>query len=143
MAVQVNNVLMHGTSGSFSRQITFKQYNGRTVLAHYPDMSKVVYTKAQIAERFRFRLAVAYARSVIADPVKKKLYSGKKHFSAYHAAIAEYIRASKAEEKALPNAVAEESLPNSTTAKIQSPATAISPAISAAKNSAITDQAPS
>lgn len=89
---------MHGTSGSFSRQITFKNYNGRTVIAHYPDMSKVIYTKAQIAERFRFKLAVAYARAIIADPIKKKAYSRKKHSSAYHAAIAEYIHSSKAEE---------------------------------------------
>lgn len=99
MAVQRNNFLMHGTSGSFSRQITFKQYNGKTVVAHYPDMSKVIYSKAQLAERIRFKLAVAYARSVIADPVKKKIYAKKKHFSAYHAAIAEYINTSKAEEK--------------------------------------------
>ena len=99
MAVQKNNVLMHGTSGSFSRLITFKQYNGRTIVSHYPDMSKVVYTKAQIAERFRFKQAVAYARAVIADPQRKKTYAKKAHISAYHAAISEYIRASKAEEQ--------------------------------------------
>ena len=108
MAVQHNNIVMHGTSGSFSRLITFKQYNGRTVVAHYPDMSKVVYTKAQIAERFRFKLAVAYARAVIADPAKKKAYSHKKHTSAYHAAIADYINTSKAEERGKAITAAEE-----------------------------------
>lgn len=90
---------MHGVSGSIGRQIVLKQYKGKTVVAHYPDMSKVVYTKAQLAERVRFKLAVAYARSVIADPIKKKAYSSKKHLSAYHAAIADYLNKSKAEEK--------------------------------------------
>ena len=97
---------MHGTSGSIGRQIVLKQYNGKTVVAHYPDMSKVVYTKAQLAERIRFKLAVAYARAVIADPAKKKSYSSKKHFSPYHAAISDYLNRSKAEEKEKPSIVA-------------------------------------
>ena len=141
MAVQRNNIVMQGTSGSFSRLITFKQYNGRTVVAHYPDMSKVVYTKAQIAERFRFKLAVAYARAVIADPRKKKAYSGKKHTSAYHAAIADYINTSKAEEKGKAVTAAEEK-PLSTTTKVQEP---IMPPLTEALSlsPAPTDQAPS
>ena len=98
---------MHGTSGSFSRLITFKHYNGRTIVSNYPDMSRVVYTKAQIAERFRFKLAVAYARTVIADPLKRKAYSNKKHVSAYHVAISEYIRKSKAEERSLKTTIPE------------------------------------
>ena len=41
MAVQQGNMIIHGTSGSFSRQITFKQYNGRTVMAYYPDTEEL------------------------------------------------------------------------------------------------------
>ncbi len=143
MAVQRDNIVMHGTSGSFSRLITFKQYNGKTVVAHYPDMSKVVYTKAQIAERFRFKLAVAYARSVIADPVKKKAYSGKKHFSAYHAAIAEYINTSKAEENAKSNTPVENKL-SSAPIKIHSTITTPGLAIVSGIHAlSFTDQPPS
>ena len=133
---------MHGTSGSFSRLITFKQYNGRTVVAHYPDMSKVIYTKAQIAERFRFKLAVAYARSVIADPVKKKAYSSKKHFSAYHAAIADYINTSKAEEKKIANTSAEEA-PLRITTKVQRSVTPALTTESVINTFSFTEQPPS
>ena len=133
---------MHGTSGSFSRQITFKQYNGKTVIAHYPDMSKVVYTKAQIDERFRFKLAVAYARAVIADPVKKKAYSSKKNFSAYHAAIADYINTSKAEEKRQKNAAAEEE-PINTAAKNQVPITSALATVSGSPSFSSAGQVPS
>ena len=55
---------------------------------------------------------------VIADPAKKKAYSHKKHASAYHAAIADYINTSKAEERGKAITAAEEK-PVSTATKIQ------------------------
>ena len=142
MAIQRNNIVMHGTSGSFSGLITFKQYNGKTVVSHYPDMSKVIYTKAQIAERFRFKLAVAYARNVIADPVKKKAYSSKKHISAYHAAIAEYINKSKAEERQQSTPATEEKQ-SRTVADIEPLQVSVSKMTFPHLNYYLTDQAPS
>ena len=42
--------------------------NGKTTGSKIPDMTKVVWSKAQKAHRRKFKQAVAYAKSAMADP---------------------------------------------------------------------------
>lgn len=90
----LNNPLYRDYHGHIDKLIVIKQYAAKTVMTAYPDMSKVVWSAAQAGERSRFAQAVAYAKSIIADPQRKAAYKaridpGKKVFNA---AIAEYMR---------------------------------------------------
>ena len=79
---------------------------------------------------------------VIADPAKKKAYSHKKHASAYHAAIADYINTSKAEERGKAITAAEEK-PVRTATRIQEAAMPALKTRALPLRTAPTDQAPS
>ena len=48
--------------------VVFRQFKGRTVVQRAPDMSRVVPTPAQLAQRARFQQAAAHARAILADP---------------------------------------------------------------------------
>jgi hypothetical protein len=95
MAIQKRNVLTRGLSGKINDQLLYKQYSFGTVVGKIPDRSRVVLSKKQKSCNTSFSLAVAYAQSVISDPVKKAKYqsglaAGK---TVYHAAIAEFLEA--------------------------------------------------
>lgn len=68
------NLLIKGLIGSINKQLVLKQYGKTTVISTYPDMSRVVKTEKQKKENSRFREAVAYAKSQMADPVAKAEY---------------------------------------------------------------------
>jgi len=93
MAQSVNSVLLHHLSGHIGKQVVVKHYGKKTVVTAYPDMSKVKPSKLQKAKRNDFAEAVAYAQSILHDPVKKKAYAKKlkKGVSVYHAAITEWM----------------------------------------------------
>ena len=97
MARTRSNVILHGLSGLIGQQVVIKQYGTKTVLSKYPDMSKVKYNKAQKAEQGLFREAVAYARGILNDPIKKKAFAKKlkKGEIVYNAAIKEYMAKAK------------------------------------------------
>ena len=95
----------HGPIKSFSGsldkedQYTFRRTRkgkgGRTILIKKPDMSKVQWSPDQKAARSHFGEAVAFAKSVLADPELKKAYdkrARRKGTDAYHLAISEYNR---------------------------------------------------
>lgn len=67
------------------------------VLSAYPDMSKVKRTKKQKDNNSLFQDAVAYARSVLADPKKVKAYKAKLKpgKTVYHTALSEYLNSKK------------------------------------------------
>lgn len=93
MAIQKKNVLTKGLSGKVNDQLLYKQYSYGTVVGKIPDRSRVVLSKKQKSCNTSFSLAVAYAQSVISDPLKKARYqsrlpAGK---TVYHAAIAEFL----------------------------------------------------
>ncbi len=93
MARQSKNVLTKGLSGKINGQLLFKQYSYGTVVTKIPDRSKVILSEKQKECNLTFRKAVAYARKIIHDPVKKaeyesKLAGGK---TVYHTALAEYL----------------------------------------------------
>jgi molybdenum cofactor biosynthesis enzyme len=93
MASVYNNILLEGASGALGKQIVIKNYNGKTVITAYPDMSRVKPSKHQKTRRNIFKEAVAYAQAINNDLSRKVVYKKKlkKGQSVYHAAIAEFM----------------------------------------------------
>lgn len=94
MATQRNNLLTKGLTGSINRQLLFKQYAYGTVVSKMPDRSKVILSDDQKKANRNFQRAVAYAKSIINDPVKKASYLTKvpPGKTIYHYAIREYLK---------------------------------------------------
>ena len=91
MAVS-NSPYLKNYRGNLRKTVVVKQAH-KTIVTGYPDMRRVKYNKAQRTAQSRFAEAVAYARSVINDPVKKAIYSkllpkGKR---LYNAALQEFL----------------------------------------------------
>ena len=79
--------------GQIGKQIVVKQYGNKTVITAYPDMSNIKPSKLQKQKRKKFAAAIAYAQSIIHNPVRKAAYAGKlkKGARVYNAAIREYM----------------------------------------------------
>lgn len=92
MAKITGNVLMKGMSGTLQGQV-FKDYHYGTVVSKVPDMSNIAPSEKQKAERNKFREAVAFAKEVLANPVKKAemAYRTPPGKLVYHQAIREYL----------------------------------------------------
>ncbi len=93
MARQKRNAVTQGLSGKINGQLLFKQYSYGTVVTKIPDRSRVILSEKQKSCNSTFRQAVAYARTVLNDPLKKAEYElgltdGK---TVYHTAIAEFL----------------------------------------------------
>ncbi|MXV52882.1 hypothetical protein GS399_18060 [Pedobacter sp. HMF7647] len=84
-------------AGQYDKKVVVKHWRGKTILTAYPDMSEVIPSPAQLAEKNRFKDAVAYARSVISDPQRAAVYRTKvqANRSVYHTAIADFMRKDK------------------------------------------------
>ena len=93
MAKAHNSILLHRVRGQIGKQIVIKHYGQKTVITAYPDMSGVKPSKLQKIKRKDFASAVAYARSIINDPVQKAAYAKrlKKGQRVYNFAIKEYL----------------------------------------------------
>lgn len=92
MAKITKNGLLHGMSGTLNG-IVFKTYSYGTITSKVPDMSNVVPSEEQKDKRERFKKAVAYAKEVLADPIKKAetAYRTPPGKLVYHQAIREYL----------------------------------------------------
>ncbi|HSJ86963.1 MAG TPA: hypothetical protein VK909_07110 [Anaerolineales bacterium] len=53
---------------------TYRRMYGKQTVMKTPDMSRVKWSKAQKANRERFRKAIAYARRAMADPTVRVHY---------------------------------------------------------------------
>jgi hypothetical protein len=94
MAISRNNPLLKNVHGKLGKTMVFKTYSYGTVMANYPDMSKVKPSKKQLKEKSRFGDAVRYAQAIRANPkksaaMKATLPPGR---SVYHAAISEFMK---------------------------------------------------
>ncbi|HMK25297.1 MAG TPA: hypothetical protein VK483_04640 [Chitinophagaceae bacterium] len=89
--------ILNDVSGGIGKQFVVKQYAHGTVLSAYPDMSHVKYSKLQKLKQGIFAQAVAFARSIVHNPDKKKAFAKrlKKNERVYNAAIKEYLRKHK------------------------------------------------
>ena len=91
---KTKNVLLTGFKVSkalSNKEFTVKTRKGLTFLTKYPDMSNVVRSASQLAERSRFAAAVAYAREIVNDPVRKAAYKVHPGSTVYHSAIKDYL----------------------------------------------------
>jgi hypothetical protein len=67
---------------------------GKPIVTKRPDMSKVKWSKAQQAQRQRFKEAVAYARAALAEPKVRARYEKKakrQHKRAWDVAVSDYF----------------------------------------------------
>lgn len=94
MARVQENDITTSLSGRVGKQLIFKTYSYGTVVTRYPDMSGVKPTMKQKKSNKLFAAAVAYAKSVIADPVRRKKYESKlpSGKTVYIAALSDYMR---------------------------------------------------
>jgi len=66
--------LFEGLRGRFEGLVFRLAHNGKTSIYISPDMSRVKWSAAQIAQRERFAEASAYAKAAIADPQIRAIY---------------------------------------------------------------------
>ncbi len=74
--------------------VVVKQYGEKLVITQYPDMSKIRASEKQKDMRNKFRQAVNYAKGILQDPAKRKLYSKKVKApqTLYHFLLQEYLK---------------------------------------------------
>ena len=91
------NPTLAGVSGHIGRTVVVKQYKHITVVANFPDMSRVKPSAKQKAKRRLFHHAVVHAKGVMRDPKEVARYAkrlkGKRN--VFQAVISEYLRKAK------------------------------------------------
>jgi hypothetical protein len=97
MARVRDNYVVQGLSGKIGKHLVFKtNKSGLTYTSRPPDRRNVVSTKAQKKLRNNFAKAVAYAKSVLKDPVKAEQYQSRKNKSLYITAMKDYLNQHRA-----------------------------------------------
>lgn len=99
MAISNQNVITRGATGTFGKQIVFRQRFGQTVMCK-PPKAYPPKTPTQLANQERFAKANAFAKAEIADPVKKAKYQARatKGQSAYHVAFRDAFHGAEIKE---------------------------------------------
>ena len=96
MAKSRNNIVTAGLSGGIGNQLVFKQVNGETIVAKYPNR-KGSSTPKQIALNNKFAKATVYAKNALQNAALKKVYADqaakRPGVSAYAMAVADYLKA--------------------------------------------------
>jgi len=75
--------------------MTFRWMYGKQTVMKTPDMSRVKWSKAQEEHRERFREAIFYAKSAMADPQARAHYekvAAKKGRRPFHVAVSDYFK---------------------------------------------------
>ena len=101
MARVKDNDLIENLSGKIGKKLVYKTYAYGTVVTRYPDMSKVKLSTKQKKSNNLFAEAVAYAKKVIADPVKRKKYEAKlaPGKTVYNTALSDYMKKHRSQMK--------------------------------------------
>lgn len=76
--------------------VVFRKYHDEVIVAHVPDMSGHTPTDKQASHRQRFKLAVLYGHTVLADPAKKAVYEATakvKGLSVFAVTVADFLNA--------------------------------------------------
>lgn len=99
MAQSKNNIITHGLSGMVGDQLVFRQHDGKTIVSRAPRRSDRPHTPAQQAHLSRFQQAVAYGKSVMADPFLKEFYTGAgTGQNAFNNAVSDFYHAPEIED---------------------------------------------
>jgi len=89
------NPIVEEVSGGFGN-IVFRASKGKTVMCRKPDFSNIELSDNQAEHRERFRQAVAYGRSVMADPDLRAMYeqaSERKDIPVFALTVADFFNA--------------------------------------------------
>ena len=80
-----------GLSGTVAKQLTFRQWAGRTIVGKKRGPSAVPPTDEFLARQAKFKSSIAYAKGAIKDPAVKALYkaAAKLGYSAFNVAMAD------------------------------------------------------
>jgi hypothetical protein len=81
---------MSGKTGFY----TYRWTHGKQTLMKTPDMSRVKWTRAQMANRERFRQAISYAKRAMADPTIRAHYetiADKDNRQAFRVAVSDFL----------------------------------------------------
>jgi hypothetical protein len=94
MAKVEKNVLTRGLSGKLGNQVVFRNRGANTLMAVAPGRRTKPPTDAQLEQQQRFREAVIYAKSVMADPVLNGEYvnAAKPEESSFNLAVADFLK---------------------------------------------------
>ena len=87
------NPTVDGYRGSIGR-LVFKKYKGRTIVGKKPVRTKEQ-SQAELARQENFKEAVAYAKSVIANPVASEFYKPiafQRDISVYNCALGDFLK---------------------------------------------------
>ena len=79
--------------GSLGKELVIKHYSWGVIMTKFPDMSGIIASAKQRKCRNIFKEAVAYAQTVIADPVKKAEWQKRirRRNGVYNKAITAYM----------------------------------------------------
>ena len=93
MARTKSSFILKDVSGAIGKELVIKQYASGTVITAYPDMSRTKTSDLQQLKQKHFAKAVAYAQSIVRNPVLKKASTKKlkKGERVYNAAIKDYL----------------------------------------------------
>jgi len=94
MATTKTNVITKDYHGKFADQIILRSFAGRTVMSNIHDYSNMVWSLRQRENRSYFRLAVIWAKTVLADEKTYRYYKKKAKGAqtAYNMAISDYMK---------------------------------------------------
>ena len=91
----VFNPTVQQINGNLAGVVFRRTHTGECIAAKAPDMSKVKWSKAQKEHRQRFKKAVAYARSALADPKVRAAYekmAAKNRKRPFDMAVSDYFK---------------------------------------------------
>lgn len=95
MAKVKDNYVLQGLSGKIGKLIFKMNKSGLTYTCLPPDRSNVISTKAQNKSRNKFAKAVAYAKSVLQNPVKEEKYRSLTNNQLYITALKDFLHRQK------------------------------------------------
>src|SRR5688572_21384434 len=88
------NPLIEEIHGTMYDVVFKKSSKGNMIVTKNPDMSRVEWSEAQMAQRARFKQAVAYARAALAEPKLRARYENRakrQRKRAWDVAISDYF----------------------------------------------------
>ena len=90
-------ILLTWIRGAINKEFVIKHYRYGVVMTKFPDMTRIIASAQQRKCRNLFKEAVAYAKTVIADPVKKKEWEKKVKikYRVFNRIIKEFMLAAK------------------------------------------------
>jgi hypothetical protein len=86
--------LIEEVHGTMYDMVFKRSLKGNMIVTKRPDMSRVEWSEAQIAQRARFKQAVAYARAALAEPKLRARYEKRakqQRKRAWDVAISDYF----------------------------------------------------